>query len=126
MSGNLKTIMGYVSNVFRTMKAAIFLDNGSTVSLITENLANRLKLPCHQTHSLSTTHFESFDRNTKQFICSLTPKIICEDVRIKVIVVPTFCTRRENARLNVTIKLNSLLLVDVLIMGVDLLIPSYV
>ena len=127
MSGNLKTFMGYISDGSKTVKAAILLDDGSTDSFITENLANRLKLPCHGIDSLSITHFGSTDRTTKQVVISpLTLKTSCEDVHIKVIVVPTICTPRQNTRIDVFRELCSLPLVETLKNGrsIDLLIAS--
>ena len=96
MSGILKTFMRYVSNGSKTVKAAILLDDRSTDSFITNNLANRLKLPCHGTHSLSNTHFDSNVRTTKKSVFGpLTLTTSCEDVHIKVIAVPTICTQRQ-------------------------------
>ena len=96
MSGILKAIMGCVSNGSKIVKAAILLDDRSTDSFITNNLANRLKLPCHGTHSLSNTHFGSNDRTTKKSVIGpLTLATSCEDVHIKVIVAPTICAQRR-------------------------------
>ena len=109
------------------LKAAILLDDGSTDSFITENLANRLKLPCHGTHSLSITHFGSTDRTTKLVVFSPpTFKTSCEDVHIKVIVVPTICTPRQNTKIDVSGELSLLPVVETLKNGrsIDLLIAS--
>ena len=82
--------MATVANGNKTVKAAVLLDDGSSSTFCTLNLAQKLQLPTTSHQRLSISHFGSEDKTDN--ISPITLKTNEGHVRLKAIVLPKICT----------------------------------
>ena len=85
--------MATVANGNKTKKAAVLLDDGSSDTFCTLNLAQKLQLPTTSQQRLSISHFGSEDKTDKCYNKSpITLKTSEGHVHLDAIVVPKICT----------------------------------
>ena len=128
-SGILKTFMATVANGNKTVKAAVLLDDGTSDTFCTLNLAQKLQLPTTSNQRLSISHFGSEDKTDKSYnISPITLKTNEGHVHLKAIVVPKICTPkvRQPYRYRKEGQLNDKPIVEPINNGkeIDLLIAS--
>ena len=91
--GILKTFMATVANGNKTVKAAVLLDDGSSDTFCTLNLALKLQLPTTSHQLLSISHFGSEDKTDRCYnISPIKLKTNEGHVHLEAIVVPNICT----------------------------------
>ena len=85
--------MATVANGNKTVKAAVLLDDGSSDTFCTLNLAQKLHLPTTSHQRLSISHFGSEDKTDRCYnISPMTLKTNEGHIHLKAIVVPKICT----------------------------------